>query len=155
MKISLKKVSDIMIIPDDKESADFIDKMKYNQVITADFKKPRNYSFHKKYFALIKYAYENWQPEEFESPEWEGVVPEKSFDRFRKDLIILSGRYNAVYRIDGSVRIEAESISFASMTEEGFAELYDATINVILKKILTNYSREDIDGVIEEVEAFY
>ena len=30
-----------MIIPDDKESADFIDKMKYNQVITADFKKPR------------------------------------------------------------------------------------------------------------------
>jgi len=155
MKITLKKVSDIMIVPDDKDSADFIDRLKYNQVITADFKRPRNYEFHKKYFALIKYAYENWQPEEFESPEWEGVVPEKSFDRFRKDLIILSGRYDAVYRVDGSVRIEAQSISFASMTEESFAELYDATINVILKKILRNYSREDIDKVVQQLEEFY
>lgn len=144
-----------MIIPDDKQTADFIDRLKYSQIFTADFKRPRNYLFHKKYFALIKYAYENWEPQEFKDAEWKGVVPEKSFDRFRKDLIILSGRYHAVYRVDGSVRIEAESISFASMSEESFAELYDATINVILKKILTNYSREDIDKVIETIEGYY
>jgi len=155
MKLTLKKVSEIMIIPDDKETANFIERLKLNQVIVADFKRPRNYAFHKKYFALIKYAYENWEPQEFESPEWEGVTPEKSFDRFRKDLIILSGRYHAVYRVDGSVRIEAESISFASMNEESFAELYDSTINVILKKILTNYSRDDIDRVVQQLEGFY
>jgi len=155
MKITLKKVSDIMIMPDDKESVDFINKLKYNQVITADFKRPRNYLFHKKYFALIKYAYDNWQPSEFEDSKWKGIVPEKSFDRFRKDLIILAGHYNAVYRVDGSIRIEAKSISFARMTEESFIELYDATINVILKKILTNYSREDIDTVVEQLEGFY
>ena len=154
MKINLRKI-DTVLIPDDDDSAGWIAKLKSGQVISSDFKKPRNYNFHKKYFALIKYAYENWQPEEFESPEWEGVTPEKSFDRFRKDLIILSGRYDAVYRVDGSVRIEAQSISFASMTEDSFAELYDATINVILKKILRNYSREDIDRVVEQLEGFY
>jgi len=130
MKIVLKKL-DSILMPDDEVSANFVHKMKYGTVITADFSKPRNYSFHKKYFALIKYAYENWEPEALQDPDWEGIVAEKSFDRFRKDLIILSGRYNAVYRVDGSVRIEAQSISFASMTAESFAELYDATINVI------------------------
>ena len=154
MKISLKKVSDIMIVPNDKDSADFIDKLKYNQVIVADFKKSRNYNFHKKYFALIKFAYEHWTPAQFEESRFQGVIPEKSFERFRKDVIILSGRYDAVYRVDGSVRIEAKSISFAMMNEESFAELYDSTINVILSKILTNYTKQELEDVVGELMSF-
>jgi hypothetical protein len=154
MKISLKKVSDIMIVPNDKDSADFIDKLKYNQVIVADFKKSRNYNFHKKYFALIKFAYEHWTPSQFEKSKFEGVIPEKSFERFRKDIIILSGRFDAVYRVDGSVRIEAKSISFASMNEESFAELYSATIDVILKKILVNYTEKELDDVVNEIMGY-
>jgi len=155
MRLNLKKVTGVTIVPEDKESADFIDKLKINEVITAEFKKPRNYKFHKKYFALLNFAYENWEPEALQDAKWDNVIPEKSFNRFRKDLIILSGHYDAVYRVDGSVRIEAKSIAFNKMNEETFAELYDATINVILKKILTNYSREDLDKVVEQLEEFY
>jgi hypothetical protein len=154
MKLSLKKVG-VQMIPDDPDTADYLNKLKMGEVVVADFKKPRNYNFHKKYFALIKYSFDNWEPIALEDSKWEGVVPEKSFERFRKDLIILAGRYNAVYRIDGSLRIEAQSISFAKMDSGGFAELYDATINVILNKILTNYTRDDLDRVIEELERFY
>jgi len=153
--INLRKVGVGTIIPADEESSNFVDKLKLNEVISADFKKPRNYKFHKKYFALVNFAYENWEPEAFEDSKWKDIVPEKSLERFRKDLIILSGHYDAVYRVDGSVRIEAKSISFASMNEETFAELYDATINVILKKILKNYTREDLDVVLAQLEEFY
>ncbi len=154
MKLSLKKVG-VQMIPADPDTTDYLNKLKMGEVVIADFKKPRNYNFHKKYFALIKYSFDNWEPIALEDSKWEGVVPEKSFERFRKDLIILAGRYNAVYRIDGSLRIEAQSISFAKMDSNGFAELYDATINVILNKILTNYTRDDLDRVIEELERFY
>jgi len=154
MMITLKKL-DSVLLPENQESADYIHKMKYGTIISANFTKPRNYSFHKKYFALIKFAYENWQPTELEDSRWEGVVPEKSFDRFRKDLVILSGHFEAVYRIDGSVRVEAKSISFAKMTEESFSELYNSTTTVVLEKILTNYTREDLDTVLEKLERFY
>lgn len=155
MRISLKKVSDLMIIPEDQNSAEFISNLKTGQVITAEFKKPRNYRFHKKYFALLNFAYENWEPLEFQDSKWQGITPEKSFERFRKDLIILSGHYEAVYRVDGSIRIEPKSIAFANMDEEQFNELYDATINVILKKILKNYTKQDLQNVLNELESFY
>ena len=154
MRVNLKKM-DSVLIPDDEDTAEWVNKMSYGQVISADFKKPRNYGFHKKYFALIKFAYENWQPSEKTMPKWEGVVPTKSFDRFRKDLIILTGRSYAVWRLDGSFRIEADSISFARMTEEEFNKLYKDTVDKILEKILTNYSRQDIEDVINELMRFY
>jgi len=89
-----------------------------------------------------------------EDAKWKDVVPEKSFDRFRKDLIIMSGRYDAVYRVDGSVRIEAKSISFASMNEEEFKELWNATTTVILEKVLTNYTSDDLKEVVLKLEQF-
>ena len=58
------------------------------------------------------------------------------FDRFRKDLIILTGNFTAVYNARGEVRVEAKSISFAGMDEAGFEKLYSKTIDVILGKIL-------------------
>jgi len=153
MKLSLKKVG-VQMIPADTDTADYLNKLKMGDVVTADFKKTRNYNFHKKYFALIKFAYEHWTPAQFEESRFQGVIPEKSFERFRKDVIILSGRYDAVYRVDGSVRIEAKSISFAKMNEESFAELYDSTINVILSKILTNYTKQELEDVVGELMSF-
>jgi hypothetical protein len=160
MKITLQKFEEEgaewgILIPADKESQTYVGKLIRNDVITADFKKPRNYEFHKKWFALVKFAYEHWEPSAFQDSKWEGVVPQKSFDRFRKDLIILSGRYDAVYRVDGSVRIEAKSISFGNMNQEEFKELYNSTINVVLDKILTTYNLDDLKKTVEKVEAFY
>lgn len=138
----------------DKASEKFVGALKPKQVIVADFKKPRNYQFHKKWFALVNFAYDHWTPNEIKVTKWENVVPEKSFERFRKDIIILSGRYDAVYRLDGSFVIEPKSISFASMDEIEFSKLYNATKTVILERILTNYTEKDLDFVIKELERF-
>ena len=79
---------------------------------------------------MLHVGFSQWEPGEINS---EYGKPEKNFDRYRSDIIILCGFFNSVVRIDGSVRIEPKSISFAKMTEEEFSDLYSKTINVLLK----------------------
>tara|TARA_R110002095_G_scaffold169152_1_gene146814 strand:+ start:3882 stop:4364 length:483 start_codon:yes stop_codon:yes gene_type:complete len=159
MKITLQKyeaegASHGILVPADEQSAKFVGKLIKNDVVTSDFVKPRNYRFHRKWFALVKFAYEHWQPSHLQDAKWKDVIPEKSFDRFRKDLIIMTGRYDAVYRVDGSVRIEAKSISFASMDEEEFQKLWNSTTTVILDKVLMNYTLDDLKLVVAKLEQF-
>jgi hypothetical protein len=159
MRITLQKyeaegATHGILVPADEVSANFVGKLIKNDVVTSDFVKPRNYRFHKKWFALIKFAYEHWEPKNFQDAKWKDVIPEKSFDRFRKDIIIMSGRFNAVYRVDGSVRIEHQSISFAKMNEEEFKELWSATTTVILERVLTTYTSDDLQQVVKRLEQF-
>jgi len=127
-------------------------KTPFGGLIHADFKQMRNYRFHKKYFTLLQLAFEHWQPGEVTSRHG---VPEKNFERFRKDIAILSGHYHVTVRLDGSTQVEADSISFANMDEETFEKLYSATIDVILKRIPTlGISREEIDNLVDKVLAF-
>ena len=82
-------------------------------------------------------------------------VPEKNFERFRADVIILCGYYDNVVRLDGSVRIEPRSVSFANMTEETFSELYNKTINVLLKHVYdSNMTAEALDNVVDAYMSF-
>jgi len=159
MRITLQKFETSgaesgVLLPVDENSAKFVGKLIQNDVITSDFVKPRNYRFHKKWFALVKFAFEHWKPSTLEDSRWKNVIPEKSFDRFRKDLIILCGMFDAVYRIDGSVRIEAKSISFAKMDEEQFLELWKLTTKVILEHVLTNYTDKELERVVPFLEEF-
>jgi hypothetical protein len=121
-------------------------------------KRIRNYEFHKKFFALVNYAYEFWEPAPLpDSPEhrWrKKVTPEKNMDRFRKDLTILAGWYDAHYRVNGEVRIEAKSISFAAMDEDEFEKLYSATIDVILKHVCTQMTEERLRDIVDDILRF-
>jgi hypothetical protein len=141
-------------MPVEQEDVEFVDGLKQGQVICADFRRMRNYRFHQKWFCLAQLAYEHWEPGQLRDARWKGVKPEKSFERFRKDLIILAGHFEAYYRMDGSVRVEAKSISFGSMDQEEFEKLYSATVDVVLKHVLKNYTREDLDAVINQLIGF-
>lgn len=112
---------------------------------------PRNAQFFRKWWSLVKFAYENWEPGEVHDDRLGTIQPQKSFDRFRKDLTILAGHYHADIRLDGSTRIEAKSISWGKMTEDQFADLYSKTIDVILQRVLTHYTREDLDDVVSKI----
>lgn len=143
-----------ILVPADQKSCDFVDKLINNDVITSNFVKPRNYMFHKKWFALIQFAYEHWIPSNLQDSKWKDVIPEKNFDRFRKDITILCGYFISTYRLDGSVNIDAISISFAKMNEEEFQNLFDKTKLVVLKHILKNYTSADLNAVVLNLEKF-
>jgi hypothetical protein len=139
-------------IPADIPTEEWAKKIKYGEVVNADFKKVRNYQFLKKYFALLNVGFENWNPQALDTKHG---VPEKNFEQFREDTIILAGYYYVTVRMDGSTRVRAKSISFANMEEEEFEKLYSATINVFLKHIYDNtMTREKIDYIVNQVMSF-
>lgn len=114
----------------------------------------RNYLFFRKWWALVKYAYGHWEPPEIDYKHSK-VVPEKNFERFRKDLTILAGHYEASYRINGEVRIEAKSVSYKEFpTDDSFKEFYSATIDAVLKHILKNYTGQELERCVLEVMGF-
>ena len=137
----------------DQETIDFHQKIKAGDAIHADFKRMRKPKFHRRFFAMLQLAFEYWEPGEIDS---KFGTPEKSFDRFRQDLTILAGYYQPVIRLDGTVRIEAKSISFGSMEQDEFEQVYNQVLNVILKKIpvLNELSAKEINDLVDRFLSF-
>ncbi len=123
-----------------------LDKIKTGTAVRIQYKKVRNYEFHKKMFALLNFAFDNWEPE--------NDVGEKNFNQFREDIIILAGFYYRYVRLDNSTRIKAKSISFTAMDETEFEDLYNKTIDVIVKHVLQNYSGHTLRALMMEVENY-
>lgn len=150
-EIILTKAANGTLVPVDPQASEFISKLKLGGGVVATVKKHRNPAFHRKFFALLNLAYDAWEPG---IKEHRGMTVQKNFDRFRKDIIISAGFYDVVVNLKGEIRAEAKSINFSSMDDADFADLYDKSIAVILAKILTNYTRDDLDRVVEQIMAF-
>ena len=131
----------------DPTTTEWLGKKKLLDVIHADFKKARNPKFHRKGMSLLTLAFEYWEPGELDNKY--GKV-QKNFDRFRKDLTILAGFYEQFFRLDGSTRVEAKSLSFGSMDEEEFAKVYPALLTVILDHIFKTYSSEEVEKMADQ-----
>jgi hypothetical protein len=137
--------------PNDLETAEAMEKIKPNAVVKAEITQPRNLAFHRKFFALIDVAFEAW---DCPVTEYKGQAIAKNRDRFRKDLTILAGFGYPVCNVKGDVRYEATSISFARMDEIEFEALYSRVVDVILTRVLTHYTRADLDNVVNQILGF-
>lgn len=112
-------------------------KIKIGEVYQYEYKKPRNYMFLKKFFALVKMVYDN--QEQY-----------TNIEHLRKDLIIESGNYDLRHDLLGVEVREAKSISFAQMSENEFSELYNSVVDVIIK-----YFHFDKEEIAENVERYF
>ena len=96
-------------------------KIKIGDVYRFQYSKPRNYEFHKKFFALMDLVFQN---------------QENYTDRneLREDLIIEAGFwFEKTNYITGEVTRKAKSINFASMDENEFSELYRAMLDTVIR----------------------
>ena len=146
--------TELGLIPADDEARDAIKHIKLGDAARVKITKARNYKFHRKWWALVTFAFDHWEPSELADSPAVGVVPEKSLERFRKDVIILAGHYEAFYRLDGSVRIEPKSIAFSNMDQDTFEDLYSKTIDVVLKHVFRNYTEDELRMAVDELMAF-
>jgi len=112
--------------------------------------KIRNYKFHSKFFALLNFAYDHFEP----VTEYKGEPVLKNFDRFREDVTILAGYFSMTVAIDGSPKAKADSLSFSNMDDIKFEALYSSVVNVIIARVLNNYTRDDIDNTINQILSF-
>lgn len=149
MKIYCVKQAGVLV-PSTEEDAEQLNKIAAGKVVSVEVKQTRNYQFHQKFFAALNLGFDAFDPQ----ATHKGEPVQKSFDRFRKDVIILAGYYDNVANIKGEVRAEAHSISFGSMSQERFEEVYNAVVNVLLTRVLRNYTRSDFDKVIQELIKF-
>ena len=146
----LKTISGL--VPGDPETQKFYDKLKHGVAISVEAHTMRNPKFHRKYFALLNVGYDNWNPGKINSKYG---IPKKNFERFRKDIAILSGHFEIVIRLDGTSRPEADSISFGKMSEEDFQKLYSETINIFLDRIYDkDMTPEKLDEIVNQYLSF-
>ena len=141
MEVMLIKSPTGALIPFSDEDRDALAKVKTGDAVRVDVVRVRNPQFLKKFFCLVRFLFDIWQ-EGVKPKTYRGQEVKPNLERFRKDLIILAGHYEASYSILGDVRLQAKSISFAKMTEEEFEDLYSQVINVALTKVI---DRPDLD----------
>jgi len=141
------------LVPMDDEQAEAMRRIKSGAVVKCNISEMRNGGFFRKWWLLAKMAFDmssdRMQPREYKGKQ---VLP--SFDSFRKDLTILAGYFNVIYKYDGTMRLEAQSLKWAEMTEETFEKLYSATIDAILQKILIGMSEDELRKAVDQTLAY-
>lgn len=143
--------------PANEVDADVMRKIKTGALVLADIRQPRNPRFHRKFFALLNLAFDYWRPGPVTMPDGQQIDAEKNFERFRKDVLILAGFRKTVVNIKGEARLEADSISFASMDETQFNEVYKAVFSVCWRLVLRhipNMTEEHAHNVINSMMEF-
>ncbi|MCD3105135.1 DUF1367 family protein, partial [Salmonella enterica subsp. enterica serovar Enteritidis] len=58
----VKQTSSGLLLPATPESEDFLRSVKIGAWIHADFKRVRNYAFHKRFFKLLQLGFDYWTP---------------------------------------------------------------------------------------------
>lgn len=124
--------------------------LEVGELLTCDFTITRNPKFHRKFFVLLGVGYEAWDPGR-KHKTYKGKPVLKEFEQFREDVTILAGYYEQTFGMDGRMKLTAKSIAFSSMEEIEFERLYNAVATVLLERVLTNYSRADLDIVVQKI----
>lgn len=105
-------------------------KLRLGETYEAEIKQPRNYEFLKKFMALINVGVEN---SKLDMPA----------ETYRKYMTIKAGFFNA-YQTPKGIYYEAMSLSFSSMDEATFQDVYSRVLDKII---------EDIGCTKPEIEA--
>ena len=129
MKINIAKMPGGVLIPASDLDAEVLKKLKSGQTYEIEIKRPRNPHFHGKVFAFFNYCFAHWKSDR------EFMNEKGQFDNFRKEMTVLAGYKDVYFKLDGSCRVEAKSISYGSMEQDEFEDLYKALIQVAMTTI--------------------
>jgi hypothetical protein len=155
MEVMLQKLPNGCLAPLGEAEQEAFAKYKNGAMIRCTVTQMRNGKFFRKWWLLANYAFDIWR-DTMPAMEYKGQQVQPCFERFRKDLTILAGRYHPVFSARGDMRVEADSLKWSEMDEDSFASLYSATIDAVLSKILTNsaFTADQLRNYVDNVMAF-
>ena len=111
-------------------------KIKVGSVVKATIVRPRNVKFHRKFFSLVRAAWDCLTEQQ--------RINLRSVETFREQLLITSGFSEPLYDLNGQKFLErAKSISFAKMDEPAFNEVYSKVLDTILTIMVADGVSED------------
>lgn len=116
-------------------------KLKLGETYSVEVKVVRNVDFHRKYFALIAYAWEFLNEQEAERF--------KDKENFRKYIEIAAGHCDVIFhpRLQEFVEIP-KSIAFAKMDNTAFSDLYGRVKDVIFSIIGDRVTQEEFERLL-------
>lgn len=129
------------LVPCGDDDYDEKKKLRLGETYSVEVRVARNVDFHRKYFALIAYAWEYLNEKE--------LATFKSKDNFRKYLEISAGHCEVIFhpRLQEFVEIP-KSISFGSMDNAEFSELYGKVKDVIFSIIGNRVTIEEFERIL-------
>ncbi len=128
MKAYLIRKSDNSFLPAFPNDLEKLKRIKIGEAIEVSFSKPRNYKNHRRFFAMLNMAIQNMPdsiPDRYQNIEY-----------FRYELLIGIGHCEFRESMGGSTYPVAKSMSFSSMGEDEFNDMFALCSNYILKWFL-------------------
>ncbi len=139
------KVTDAGLVPMYGSDLDEKKRLKKGEEVFCVIRKPRNYKFHKKFFALLRLTLDNL-PERMERGL--GITCEEDLlDCLKLDLGLAK-----TVELGGRQYIRTGSISFGSMDETEFEKFYGRCTDIILDKYLRGTERT---ALAEEIWRYF
>jgi len=140
MKVNVCRKGGFLIPATDEDQINFA-KIKQGEVYSFEFKKVRNLQFHRKYFAMLRIAWVNL-PEQYEAL-WTNEI------QFRYALEEIAGVIEPYATVDGEIKYKVKSISFETMDNNEFNDVYNSVRSVILATVLKGCD----ENVLEYLES--
>ena len=137
MKVLITKQANNSFLPAYDSDYEALRKIKVGDTVSCDIKRPRNLAMHRKFFALINLVFQNQEIYD-------------NIDLLRKELTKAAGYYEEYVNHKGKKCYEAKSISFSSMDQEDFEDLYQRFLDKVCE--IFHFEEELIN---ENIEQFY
>lgn len=143
-EIHLVKQINGSFIPATNSDKEVCNRFKVGDTMKAKVSKPRNPLFHRKFFAMLNITHQNQSKHQ-------------DFDHFRKYVICCCGKYDEIPSKKGML-ILPHSISFASMSELEFEDLYNNALDVC--SLIIKVDKKDLHDEVQaqaerQIENFY
>jgi len=159
MKFCAVATSAGTLIPASAIDKQNFDKLRLGVVYQINATIPRNLKFLRKFFALMEVGFSHWEPAPYDPKDTRFAqfgAPKKDEDKFREDILIAAGWCEMVYSIKwNEYTPRAKSISFSKLEDDTvFEGIYNRSLDAILAMVCTNYTKDDLDQVIDELLSF-
>lgn len=138
------RVTDIGLIPMYDSDLDEKHRLRIGDNVLCTIKRPRNYEFHKKYFALLRLTVANLP--HLIQQQMQIFTEEDLLDCLKIDLGLFTTRWHGGRQI-----VKTGSISFAKMDNSEFEKFFSRSVDAILRIYLRGTDRQ---ALIEEVENY-
>ena len=138
------RVTDIGLIPMYDSDLDEKHRLRIGDNVLCTIKRPRNYEFHKKYFALLRLTVANLP--HLIQQQMQIFTEEYLLDCLKIDLGLFTTRWHGGRQI-----VKTGSISFAKMDNTEFEKFFSRSVDAILRIYLRGTDRQ---ALIEEVENY-
>ena len=140
MRIFLKRTQ-AGFEPDTEYDSDDISRIKFGSVVEAEIKQPMNLKFHRKWRALLRFAFENQDKYQ-------------DFEDFYIEIKLKTGHYDEHVTTKGNLIYVPKSMSFSKCDEIEFDQRYSKAIDVIIEHFMPDSTAEEIDRIILNILDF-